>query len=49
MSTGEHELHNVDDVHGVNETTDVSFPKFSLAELKKFKAADLKQLYGLAV
>ena len=25
-------------------TTDFSFPKFSLAELKKFKVADLRQL-----
>ena len=43
MSTGERELHMFD-AYDVGEATNVSIPKFSLAELKKFKVAELRQL-----
>ena len=43
MSTGERELHDMFDAYGVDEAN-VSIPKFSLAELKKFKVAELRQL-----
>ena len=32
------------DAYGVDEATNNSIPKFSLAELKKFKFAELRQL-----
>ena len=32
------------DAYGVDEATNVSIPKFSLAELKKFNVAELRQL-----
>ena len=44
MSTGERELHDMFDAYCVDEATNVSIPKFLLAELKKFKVAELRQL-----